>query len=147
MKPNNKEYMKYHIGKDLYDLFDYSIFYPLPRGDIEFFTQRKDYENIWSILKTGDYGYCQLNSMEYSNVYDCYVVDVSCPDLQVYLKHFHNYRNPVSEKVWKSRALDCNWSVSEVNEGYQVYKGKCDSCFSSYYGEHVYGLGHFVSSE
>lgn len=142
-KPNSKSWMKYYIGKDLYDLFSYAIVWK-NIWEIEFFTLNEESsKNIWDNLNVyRDYGRVKLvDSVEYDDNYQCYTISVFCPDLIMYLKSCNDYVNPFSEVVWKNKALNCGWSKSEVDEGYIDYKKRCDAWFERHYGRHIKGLG------
>ena len=143
LKPDSKGYMKYYIGKDLYELFDYAIIWK-NTWDIEFFTQNPEYKEIWSKLRIyEDYGRCRLREFEYSEIYNCYIVDVFAPDLIEYLRSIHDYCNPMGEKLWKDKARNCGWNEEEVIIGYRIYKNNCSDWFERHYGKHIKGIDGF----
>ena len=136
-KPNSKSWMKYYIGKDLYELFDYAIVWGTI-WEIEFFTQNEYYNDIWSKLNfNNDYGRVRLVDCEYMEQYQCYTVSVFAPDLIRFLRSMNDHCNVMGEKIWKGKAKNCGWNDDEVNQGYVEYKRKCDEWFERHYGKHI----------
>ena len=136
-RPNSKYYLKYYIGKDLYELFDYCIIYK-NNFEIEFFSRYPNHKKIWDKMNVYEnYGYCKLVDCEYDENYDCYTVSVVCADLLDYLRSCHDYGSPWSEKLWKDRAKSCGWSDTDVDEGYSKYKLDYDIWFERNFGKHV----------
>lgn len=135
--PNSKHYLKYYIGKDLYELFDYCIIYK-NNFEIEFFSRYPNHKKIWDKMNVYEhYGYCKLVDCEYDEKYDCYTVSVVCADLLDYLRSCHDYVSPWSEKLWKERAKSCGWSDTDVSEGYKEYRLEYDLWFEGHFGKHV----------
>lgn len=133
--PNSKSWLKYYIGKDLYELFSYAVV--IERNfEIEFFTLDENYKKIWMILRTGDYGHCALTDMGYDHNYHCYTVSVVCLELLYYLKVVHDYSNVMGERIWKDKAKNCGWNEKEITEGYFEYKEHCNRWFELHYGKH-----------
>lgn len=125
---NIKPLFKYLISKDLYQLADVICLYN--RFNLEFLTLNHNYKSIWSKLRISeDYGECRLLDCGFENNYKCYIVDVWCPTLVRYIQFMNDYCNPMGKVGWCNRALNLGWSNSEVEQGYLIYKQKCDNWF------------------
>ena len=135
--------MKFYIGKDLYDLFDYAV---MIRNEIEFFTLNPNYKEIWNKLRVyEDYGHTRLNEMGWDNNYHCYCVDVFCPDLIDFVISWRKHHwCSTGEMSWKEHARFRGWvDEVELDEGYEEYKRNIDDWFERNYGKHISGLGGF----
>lgn len=132
---NWKPLMKFYIGKDLYDLVDYAVYFK-NSWDIEFFTLNEDYKEIWSKLRVReDYGRTRLRGFEWDKNYSCYSVDVFCPDLINFIIswNFHHWHS-VGENIWKDHARHKGWiDEEELHQGWLVYKAKVDNWFKLNY--------------
>ena len=115
---NQKSYLKYHINKNLYDLFSYCIIYP-NIFEIEFFTLNPNYKQIWEWLKDDEP--IRLVDCEYDVNYHCYTVSVFCPRLVRYLEKAHDYHNKISEEDWIKNCIDLGYSEHEARYGYSEY--------------------------
>lgn len=139
---NWKPLMKFYIGKDLYDLFDYAV---RTRNEIEFFTLNPNYKEIWSKLRVFEhYGHTKLNSIGWNENYHCYCVDVFCPDLVQYVIswRFHHWCS-TSDSNWKAHARFKGWvDEDELEEGCKQYRQNINDWFERNYGKHISGLSH-----
>ena len=126
--------MKYYTPRWWFHLFDYAIVFN--NMEIEFFT---DYEEnmsrIWDYLKDSDN--CRLSGTGWDKQYECYVVDVFCPQFIEFLYHWRKPYISSGEMDWKKFVLGNGWSEEETERGYLEYKQFIDYWFNREYGEHI----------
>lgn len=116
---NQKSYLKYHINKNLYNLFSYCIIYP-NIFEIEFYTLNPNYKQIWEHYFKDD-ALTRLVDCEYDKNYYCYTVSIFCPHLLRWLKKAHNYHNIISEEQWIENCIKLDYSEHEARYGYSEY--------------------------
>lgn len=116
---NQKSYLKYHINKNLYDLFSYCIIYP-NIFEIEFFTLNPNYKLIWDFWLKEDEP-TRLVDCGYDENYYCYTVSIFCPHLLRYLEKAHDYHNKIGEEDWIKNCVELGYSEHEAMYGYSEY--------------------------
>ena len=129
---NYKESMKFYIDKNVYDLFDFCVFYK-NSFSFEFFTMNNDYERIFEYFrKEFD---TRLICMGWDVNYNCYCVDFSCVPLLEWLDHWHCHLWVVSSEIhWKRMVRNKGWvDENEVHEGWLEYKRRRDAWFKRNY--------------
>ena len=129
---NCKESMKFYINKEIYDLFDYTVFYK-NSFSFEFYTLNKDYKKIFDYFK--EEFDARLICCEWDNNYNCYCVDISCVPLMVWLEHW-NCKPWISsgESNWKSMARERGWfDEDDLDKGWSEYKQRIDNWFKRNY--------------
>lgn len=129
---NCKNSMKFYISKEIYDLFDYAVFYK-NSFSFEFYTLNKNYKKILDYFER-EFD-ARLNCCEWDTNYNCYCVDISCISLMVWLEHWNcHHWCSTNENSWKSMAREKGWiDEDELNTGWVEYKQRIDEWFKQNY--------------
>lgn len=130
--PNSKDYLKYYIPCEVYDLFEV-LWLRENSFDFEFFTLHPDYKEIWSeFRKSNRYGHAGLMELGYDDIYHCYVVHIRSASLLAGLQEFHSPYRYMGESVFFENAHKLGYTNdTEIREDWINYHNNIGRKFQS----------------